>query len=94
MRFLPPVLTGLLFFTLTGTSCQSDNSEAALAADLNSTNLIVAAQAQKVQQLMGQLKQQQAVIESEKAKLEAIRQQLEGARQNLEGVKKEVRVTP
>lgn len=77
----------LLFISLASTSCQSD--QPAAGADLNSTTPAVAAQAQKVQQLTQQLKQQEAVIDAEKAKRDALQQQLTGAQQNLEGLKQE-----
>lgn len=85
-------LTLLLASTLTFTSCQS-GADAPVAADLNSANPAVAAQAQKVQELISQVDRQKAVIETEKTKLTGIEQQLEGARQNLEGIKKEVQAT-
>jgi septal ring factor EnvC (AmiA/AmiB activator) len=83
----------LLAGTLTFSGCQS-GTEAPVAADLNSANPAVAAQAQKVQELISQVERQKAVIETEKTKLTAIEQQLEGARQNLDGIKKEVQANP
>lgn len=82
----------LLASALAFISCQS-GADAPVAADLNSTNPAVAAQAQKVQELISQVDRQKAVIEAEKTKLSGIEQQLEGARQNLEGIKKEVQAT-
>lgn len=78
---------GLLLLGLFLTGC---HAESPLAADLNSGNPAVAAQAGKVQALTTELAQQKAVIEGEKAKLAAIQEQLDGARQNLEGLKKEM----
>lgn len=89
MTFSPRALGWLLIVGLAGAGCQSGTADTSVAADLNSSSPAVAAQAQKVQALTGQLKQQEAVIEAEKAKLEALHQQLDGARQNLEGLKKE-----
>lgn len=83
----------LLGSLLTGAGCQSSTAESP-AADLNSTNPAVAGQAQKVQELLGQIDRQKAVIETEKTKLDALEQQLAGARQNLDGIKKEVQATP
>ena len=94
MTFYSHALAWLLLAGLLGTSCQSGSSDADVSADLNSNNPAVAAQAQKVQQLLGQLKQQQAVIEAEKTKLKALQLQLEGAQQNLEGLRKEAQVNP
>ncbi|MDF7813846.1 hypothetical protein [Hymenobacter sp. YC55] len=74
--------------------CQSRPNAETVAADLNSTNPALAAQAQKVQQLQGQLEQQEAVIEAEKRKLAALKLQLEGAEQNLEGVRRQSQATP
>ena len=94
-----PVRTPLFFLTLllasalAFTSCQS-TPDAPVAADLNSASPAVAAQAQKVQELISQVERQKAVIETEKTKLTGIEQQLDGARQNLEGIKKEVKATP
>lgn len=84
----------LVGLTVASAGCQSGPSDADLAADLNSSNPAVAAQAQKVQQLTGQLKQQEAVIEAEKAKLDALRLQIKGAQQNLEGLRKEAQANP
>ena len=83
----------LLAGTLVGTGCQSA-PEAPVAADLNSANPAVAAQAQKVQELTSQIERQKAVIETEKTKLTALEQQLDGSRPNQAGRKKEVRATP
>jgi len=88
-----PAFTLLLASALTFASCQS-SPDAPVAADLNSANPTVAAQAQKVQELISQVERQKAVIETEKTKLTGIEQQLDGARQNLEGIKKEVQATP
>lgn len=95
MRLRIPTLLApaLLVVASTLAGCQSGNN-APVAADLNSANPAVAAQAQKVQELISQVERQKAVIESEKTKLAGIEQQLEGARQNLEGIKKEVQATP
>jgi len=82
-------LLWLLLLGLAGISCQSSISGGDVSADLNSRNPALAAQAQKVQQLMGQIKQQEAEIEAEKTKLSALQQQLKGAQQNLEGLRKE-----
>ena len=87
-------LTWVLLLGLSASGCQSSTSGTDVSADLNSNNPAVAAQAQKVQQLLGQLKQQQAVIEAEKTKLKALQLQLEGAQQNLEGLRKEAQVNP
>ncbi|RYY10412.1 MAG: hypothetical protein EOO36_20605 [Cytophagaceae bacterium] len=87
------VLTWLLSSAFAFASCQSD-PDAPVAADLNSANPAVAAQAQKVQELTSQVERQKAVIETEKTKLTGIEQQLDGARQNLAGIKKEVQATP
>lgn len=87
------VLILLFASTLDFTSCQS-GSDAPVAADLNSANPTVAAQAQKVQELISQVERQKAVIETEKTKLTGIEQQLDGARQNLAGIKKEVQAAP
>lgn len=86
-------LSMLLASALAFASCQS-SSDAPVAADLNSANPTVAAQAQKVQELTSQVERQKAVIETEKTKLAGIEQQLDGARQNLEGIKKEVQANP
>jgi septal ring factor EnvC (AmiA/AmiB activator) len=86
-------LTVLLASTLAFASCQA-SPDAPVAADLNSANPAVAAQAQKVQELISQVERQKAVIETEKTKLTGIEQQLDGARQNLEGIKKEVQAAP
>ena len=94
MTFYSRALAWLLLAGLLGTSCQSGSSNADVSADLNSTNPVVAAQAQKVRQLTGQLNQQEAVIEAEKTKLEALRLQLQGAQQNLEGLRKEALANP
>ena len=94
MSNLPTILALLLLLGLASASCQSGNPDASIAADLNSTNPAVATQAQKVQQLVGQIKQQEAVIDADKQKLKALQQQLDGAKENLEGVKKQVQATP
>ncbi len=87
-----PLKTAALLLCLAAAACQSDNS-ADLAADLNSSNPAVAAQAGKVQQLQVQLEQQQATIEAEKQKLQAMQQQLDGARENLTGLKRQTAAT-
>ncbi len=92
-RFPSFAATLLLVGTLAFSSCQS-GADAPVATDLNSANPAVAAQAQKVQELISQVERQKAVIETEKTKLTAIEQQLQGSRQNLEGIKKEVQATP
>lgn len=84
----------LLLYVLVLTGCQSRPNRETLAADLNSSNPVLVAQAQKVQQLKNQFQQQEAVIEAEKRKLAAINLQLEGAEQNLEGVRRQAEATP
>ena len=94
---LPRCVWGLaLLLGLAFGGCQSNDTlpDSAVAADLNSSNPAVVAQAQKVQQLMTQIKQQEAVINAEKAKLDALKQQLAGSQQNLDGLKKEAQATP
>ena len=79
------------FFLLASTmlgSCALGNSG---AKDVNSSNPAVAAQAQKVQILEQQVKDQKAVADAEKTKLDGLEQQLEGAQQNLKGVKQEAK---
>ncbi|OGX90386.1 hypothetical protein BEN49_06885 [Hymenobacter coccineus] len=83
----------LLAGTLAFSSCQSD-TEAPVAADLNSANPAVAEQARKVQELSTQIARQKAVIETEQAKLTALEQQLQGSQQNLDGIKNEVKANP
>ena len=94
LRYRASGLALLLGLALTG--CQSNEPavDSAVAADLNSSNPAVVGQAQKVQQLMSQVKQQEAVIDAEKAKLDALQQQLAGSQQNLDGLRKEVQATP
>lgn len=71
-------------------SCSLGNS---VASDVNSSNPAVAAQAQKVQDLERQVREQKSISEAEKTKLDGLEQQLEGAQQNLKGIKKEVKVS-
>lgn len=87
------VLTLLFISAFVFASCQS-GPDASVAADLNSANPAVAAQARKVQELTSQVERQKAVIEAEKTKLTGIEQQLDGARQNLAGIKKEMQANP
>lgn len=80
-----PLLLGfsLLATTLLG-SCSIGNS---VAQDTNSSNPTLAAQAQKVQALQQQVKDQEAITDTEKTKLDALKQQLKGAEENLKGVR-------
>jgi hypothetical protein len=64
--------------------CSFGNS---LTSDLNSNNPAVVEQAQRVQALEQQVRQQKAVSDAEKQKLEGLKQQLNGAKQNLRGIK-------
>jgi len=87
-------LAFLLLLGVACTNCQSDATDVSVSADLNSSNPAVVAQAQKVNSLVGQIKQQEAVIDAEKEKLKALQQQLEGAKENLKGVKRQEQATP
>ena len=51
----------------------------------------MATQAQKVQELERQVREQKGISETEKNKLDGLEQQLEGAKQNLKGVKNEAK---
>ncbi len=94
MRTLPSAATLLLLGTLAFGGCQSDNNNAPLASDLNSSNPAIAEQARKVQSLLTEMDQQKARIQAEQDKLTALQQQVEGSRQNLEGLKKQAQATP
>lgn len=92
---MPPFLRlpAALLLALALAGCQS-GPDAPVAADLNSSNPAVAAQAGKVQELLSQVERQKALIGAEKTKLAAMEQQLAGARENLDGLKKQVQATP
>ena len=96
ISLFPRAASLLLLLGLVLGGCQSNDTptDAGVAADLNSSNPAVVAQAQKVQQLMSQVKQQEAVIDAEKTKLDALKQQLAGSQQNLDGLRKEVQAAP
>ncbi|WP_223652747.1 hypothetical protein [Hymenobacter psoromatis] len=94
MRILPLAAAALLLSTLAFSGCQSSDSNAPLASDLNSSNPAIAEQARKVQSLLTEMGQQRARIQAEQDKLTALQQQVEGSRQNLEGLKKQAQATP
>lgn len=94
MRTLPSAAALLLLGTLAFGGCQSGDTNAPLASDLNSSNPAIAEQARKVQTLLTEMDQQKARIQAEQDKLTALQQQLDGSRQNLEGLKKQAQATP
>ena len=71
-------------------SCSLVNSGVS-SSDLSSGNPAVATQAQKVQELERQVREQKGISDTEKNKLDGLEQQLEGAKQNLKGVKNEAK---
>ena len=94
MRTLPSAAALLLLSALAFSGCQSNDANAPLAGDLNSSNPAIAEQARKVQTLLTEMDQQKARIQAEQDKLTALQQQLEGSRQNLEGLRKQAQATP
>ena len=94
MRTLPSAAALLLLGTLAFGGCQSNNNNAPLASDLNSSNPAIAEQARKVQTLLTEMDQQKARIQAEQDKLTALQQQLDGSQQNLDGLKKQAQATP
>lgn len=60
-------------------------------SDVDSSNPVVAAQAQRVQDLKSQKKDQERIIDTEKAKLKSIDYQLKSAEQELKARKIEVK---
>lgn len=72
-------------------SCSLGNSVS--SSDLNSSNPAVAAQAQKVQDLERQVRDQKTISDTEKNKLDGLETQLKGARQNLKGLKTQVKAS-
>jgi 5-bromo-4-chloroindolyl phosphate hydrolysis protein len=79
-----------LLFGSIMSSCSLGNS---LTTDLNSSNPAIAEQAQRVQSLEQQVRQQESVTETEKQRLEGLKQQLEGAKQNLKGLKTQAKAS-
>ena len=71
-------------------SCSLVNSGVS-SSDLSSGNPAVATQAQKVQDLERQVREQKGISDTEKNKLDGLEQQLDGAKQNLKGVKNEAK---
>ena len=75
----------LLFATASAlSSCSLGRS---INNDINSSNPAISQQAQKVEYLQTQVKDQQKIVDTEKSKLDGLEQQLAGAKQNLKGVK-------
>lgn len=66
---------------LGGTSC------AAFKSDIDSSNPVVAAQAQRISDLRNQIKDQDRLVETEKAKLKSLEYQLKSAEQELKARK-------
>ena len=85
--FIPALL--LVAGSLLG-SCSLVNSGVS-SSDISSGNPAVAAQAQKVQELERQVREQKGISDTEKNKLDGLEQQLEGAKKNLKGVKTTVK---
>lgn len=86
-NFLVPV-----FFLLAGSlpgSCSLANSVS--SSNINSSNPAVAAQAQKIQDLERQVRDQKTIPDTGKSKLNGLEQQLKGARQNLKEAKTQVK---
>jgi len=63
----------------------------AFRSDVDSSNPVVAAQAQRVQDLENQKKEQERAVDTEKAKLKSIEYQLKSAEQELKARKIEVK---
>ncbi|SFQ47224.1 hypothetical protein [Hymenobacter arizonensis] len=84
MKIKNIVVASLLLTGSVLSSCSIGNS---LTSDLNSNNPAIAEQAQRVQALEQQMRQQKAISDAEKQKLEGLKQQLDGAKQNLRGIK-------
>ena len=63
----------------------------AFRSDVDSSNPVVSAQAQRVQDLESQKKEQERIVDTEKAKLRSIEYQLKSAEQELKARKIEVK---
>jgi purine-nucleoside phosphorylase len=63
----------------------------AFRSDVDSSNPVVAAQAQRVQDLENQKREQERAVDTEKAKLKSIEYQLKSAEQELKARKIEVK---
>ena len=88
MRFKPTVYAILFVSASALSSCSLGRS---INNDVNSSNPVIAQQAQKVEYLQTQVKDQKKIVDTEKSKLNGLEQQLEGAKQNLKGVKTQVK---
>ncbi|WP_426060784.1 hypothetical protein [Hymenobacter sp. B1770] len=84
MKIKNIIIASVLLAGSTLSGCSLGNS---LTSDLNSNNPAIVEQAQRVQALEQEMRQQKAISDAEKQKLEGLKQQLEGAKQNLKGIK-------
>ena len=75
------------FLLLAGTALGGCGLGHSVADDVSSNNPAVAAQAQKVQILEQQVRDQKTIADAEKTKLDGLQLQLDGAQKNLKGVK-------
>ncbi|MFD2783997.1 hypothetical protein [Hymenobacter rubripertinctus] len=80
--------TARLFLSLTfGTALLLSSGCAAFKSDMDSSNPVIAAQAQRISDLRNQINDQDRLVETEKAKLKSLEYQLKSAEQELKARK-------